>query len=80
MNIGIACVVGRLKKNRKYKCAGTWSLVSIKKHTEDQDLCQKFCRCKSNKISQTFLDVASCNVLKGCLGKIYFRFLSHQRV
>lgn len=31
MNIGIACVVGRPKKNRKYKC-GTWSLVSIKKH------------------------------------------------
>lgn len=37
MNIGIASVVGRLKKNRKY-IYGTWSLVSIKIHTEDLSL------------------------------------------
>lgn len=37
MNIGIASVVGRLKKNRKYIC-GTWSLVSIKIHTDDLSL------------------------------------------
>lgn len=37
MNIGIACVVGRLNKNRKYDY-GTRSLMSIKIHTEDLSL------------------------------------------
>lgn len=37
MNIGIASVVGRLKKNRKYDY-GTRSLMSIKIHTEDLSL------------------------------------------
>lgn len=32
------------------------------------------------KISKTFLEVASCNVLTGCMGKIYFRFQSLWRV
>lgn len=73
MNIGIACVVGRLKKNCKYKCAGTWSLVSIKKHTEDQDLCQKFCRggWLSAK-AKNFSDFSGCSFMQcieGMFGK-----------
>lgn len=73
MNIGIACVVGRLKKNRKYKCAGTWSLVSIKKHTEDQDLCQKFCRGGWVSVKATnFSDFSGCSFMQcieGMFGK-----------
>lgn len=33
-------------------------------------------KCKNQKFSKTFLEVASCNVLTGCMGKIYLRFQS----